>query len=194
MAHPDRRPTTPYSAAFYGETDDELGPGRVGFDVFYPNPVLDLAEAEFQTSPIETAQRMQELADALLEYPNLPIKMTVNLGGTAATQLDLEDVLATFRQKVAAGYKYHGDEFEAQKQEGQSIVANFLRSLSAPLDSLCSMRQSGSLTDFSTSFPKDTYKDPSTMRPILNTITAYRLQSAVQSMRFPPQKAPVNHY
>ncbi len=182
MALPDTRPINPYSAAFYGETDDELGPGRIGFDVFYPNPVLDLAHSEFQADPEQTAIRMNELAEALLAYPNLPVKMTVNLGGTAATQLDLEDVLSTFHQKVVAGRKYHGDKFDARVHEGQTTAASFLNSLSTPLETLCAMHQSGSLKDFGMSMPKEIYANIDSLRPILNTITAYRLKAAVKKM------------
>lgn len=195
MALPDRIPTNPYSAVFYGEVDDDLRPeGRVGFDVFYPNPVLELARSEFDSNPEQAAAHMTELSEALLAYPNLPVKMTVNLGGTAATKLDLSDVLTTFRQKAEAGYKYHGDEFEAQIHEAQATVASFLKSLSAPLETVCSMKQSGALTEFAISMPQEIFGDINSLRPILNVITAYRLQATAQAMRFPPQKAPTNNY
>lgn len=179
MALPDRRPTL-YSSPFYSEVNDERAPTRVGLEIFADNPLIDLARVEMQHDPEATKTAMAELANELLSYPNLPVKMTVNLGGDVATQLDLADVLATFRQKIAAGYKYHSEEFEAQIHQAQAVVSQFLTGLSAPLEQLCDMNQSGKLTDFSTSIAGDIYHDPQSLRPILNTITAYRLQAAAQ--------------
>ncbi len=179
MALPDRKPTS-YSAPFYSEVNDERAPTRVGLDVFGDNPVVELARIEMQNNPEQTRTLMAKLAEELLAYPNLPVKMTVNLGGDEATQLDLADVLSTFRQKINAGYKYHPDEFDTQVYQAQAVVTQFLKGLSAPLDHLCSMNESGKLTDFSTSLSGDLYHDPQSLRPILNTITAYRLQAAAQ--------------
>lgn len=191
MALPDRKPTI-YSSPFYSEVNDERAPTRVGLEVFGDNPVVDLATIEMQNDPERTRALMAELAQELLAYPNLPVKMTVNLGGDEATQLDLADILSTFRQKISAGYKYHPDQFEAQIHKAQTIVSQFMKGLSAPLEHLCAMNQSGKLTDFSTSLSGDLYHDPQSLRPILNTITAFRLQAAASMMTPPSLKAPAD--
>lgn len=147
---------------------------RLQVDFLGNNPVIIEATVALKRNPAVTLQLMQQLAVTLIQYPHLPLKTTINLGGDEATHLDFEDIHAHFMGKVLLARKYHPDDLQGLIAEADSFATRYFQESGiAPL----SIRR---VTELSLPMTRSVYEDDRLSTPILNQVTAQKLFGMIE--------------